>query len=254
MNAGSRRNAATRARATKWSFHAPFPGCEAPRLRAELAARFPPGIGPFPLFPPSHFERVSARDRPRSLNLSGFGAHECSRRWCRWSCKKCKVRKSNPPTICVMVAPPKCRNDLGNRFPPCSSIVFTGCRISTSTQIAWRDLDFEVGEIAIRGDPEVGTQNSAIRRVPMIPQARKLFERMQRVSAERRSCRTLRELRTTMRLVLQAVLRRNGWWSYRMGLGATAGTGDVCRGCVAGAAALSTNLENSLCIHSTFSF
>ena len=57
-------------------------------------------------------------------------------------------------------------------------LAFTGCRIGESTQIEWRDLDFNAGEIVIKGDPEEGTKNGEIRRVPMIPQARELFLRM----------------------------------------------------------------------------
>ena len=57
-------------------------------------------------------------------------------------------------------------------------LAFTGCRISEAAQIAWRDLDFAGGEIVVKGDPEEGTKNGEIRRVPMIPQARELFERM----------------------------------------------------------------------------
>lgn len=57
-------------------------------------------------------------------------------------------------------------------------LAFTGCRIAESTQIAWEDLNFETGEILVKGDPEEATKNGEIRRVPMIPQARELFEQM----------------------------------------------------------------------------
>ena len=57
-------------------------------------------------------------------------------------------------------------------------LAFTGCRISEAAQIEWRDLDFDLGEIFVKGDPEEATKNGEIRRVPMIPQARELFERM----------------------------------------------------------------------------
>ena len=57
-------------------------------------------------------------------------------------------------------------------------LAFTGCRISEAAEIAWADLNFEVGEIFVRGDPEEGTKNSETRRVPMIAEARSLFERM----------------------------------------------------------------------------
>ena len=39
-------------------------------------------------------------------------------------------------------------------------------------------MDFEAGEIVVRGDAETGTKNWEVRRVPMIPDARALFERM----------------------------------------------------------------------------
>ncbi len=63
-------------------------------------------------------------------------------------------------------------------------LAFTGCRISEAAQIKWRDLDFGVGEITVKGDPEEGTKNGEIRRVPMIPQARELFEKMRKARAD----------------------------------------------------------------------
>ena len=57
-------------------------------------------------------------------------------------------------------------------------LAFTGCRISEANQIEWRDLAFAAGEILVKGDPEEGTRNGEIRRIPMIPQARALFEKM----------------------------------------------------------------------------
>src|SRR5437867_382878 len=57
-------------------------------------------------------------------------------------------------------------------------LAFIGCRKGEAAQIEWRDVDFEAGEIVVRGDPETGTKNWTVRRVPMIPDARALFERM----------------------------------------------------------------------------
>src|SRR5439155_10266498 len=57
-------------------------------------------------------------------------------------------------------------------------LAFTGCRKGEAGQIEWRDVDFDAGEIIIRGDPETGTKNWAVRRVPLIPDARALFQRM----------------------------------------------------------------------------
>jgi integrase len=57
-------------------------------------------------------------------------------------------------------------------------LAFTGCRKGEAGQIEWRDVDFEAGEIIIRGDPETGTKNWELRRVPLIPEARGLFQQM----------------------------------------------------------------------------
>src|SRR5262249_30709291 len=55
---------------------------------------------------------------------------------------------------------------------------FTGCRIGEAREIEWRDVDFDAGEIVVRGDARTGTKNWELRRVPLIPDARALFERM----------------------------------------------------------------------------
>jgi len=57
-------------------------------------------------------------------------------------------------------------------------LAVTGCRKGEASQIEWRDVDLEAGEIVVRGDAETGTKNWTVRRVPMIREARALFERM----------------------------------------------------------------------------
>jgi integrase len=59
-----------------------------------------------------------------------------------------------------------------------SGLAFTGCRVGEAREIAWRDLDFDAGEIMVRGDADTGTKNWEVRRVPLIPHARALFDRM----------------------------------------------------------------------------
>jgi integrase len=59
-----------------------------------------------------------------------------------------------------------------------AGLAFTGCRIGEAREIAWRDVDFEAGEIVVRGDAKTGTKNWELRRVPLIPDARVLFQRM----------------------------------------------------------------------------
>ena len=57
-------------------------------------------------------------------------------------------------------------------------LAFTGCRKGEANQITWRDIDFDAAEIVVRGDTETVTKNWMVRRVPLIPDARALFERM----------------------------------------------------------------------------
>ena len=42
-------------------------------------------------------------------------------------------------------------------------------RVSEAREIAWRDVDFDDGEIVVRGDADTGTKNWELRRVPLIP-------------------------------------------------------------------------------------
>jgi integrase len=59
-----------------------------------------------------------------------------------------------------------------------AGLAFTGCRVGEAREIAWRDVDFETGEVIVRGDAKTGTKNWESRRVPLIPDARALFQRM----------------------------------------------------------------------------
>jgi len=65
-----------------------------------------------------------------------------------------------------------------------AGLAFTGCRVSEAGEITWRDVDFANGEIVVRGDAETGTKNWELRRVPLIPDARALFERMRSERAD----------------------------------------------------------------------
>jgi integrase len=74
------------------------------------------------------------------------------------------------------------RNGHSRYSPHCADfaagLAFTGCRVGEAREIAWRDVDFDAGEIIVRGDPETATKNWELRRVPLIPDARALLERM----------------------------------------------------------------------------
>jgi integrase len=66
-----------------------------------------------------------------------------------------------------------CSRDCANlvRF-----LAFGGFRKGEAETITWADCDFEKGEIVVRGDPETGTKNWSVRRVPMIPDMRIFLE------------------------------------------------------------------------------
>ncbi len=55
---------------------------------------------------------------------------------------------------------------------------YCGPRLTEAARIFGNDCDFKRGEIIIRGDPDTGTKNWEIRRVPMIPEMRRLLERL----------------------------------------------------------------------------
>jgi integrase len=57
-------------------------------------------------------------------------------------------------------------------------LAFTGMRKSEANTLEWRDVDLEAGEVIVRGDAETDTENWELRRVPLIPDALFLFQRM----------------------------------------------------------------------------
>jgi integrase len=59
-------------------------------------------------------------------------------------------------------------------------LAFGGFRKGEAATIIWSDCDFERGEILVRGDPETGTKNWTIRRVPMIPDMQGLLGRLRK--------------------------------------------------------------------------
>ncbi|MEM9479272.1 MAG: site-specific integrase [Verrucomicrobiota bacterium] len=63
-------------------------------------------------------------------------------------------------------------------------LAFTGMRIGEAKHLVWAHCDFERGQVVVAGDPEDGTKNHEIRRIPMISDARALLERMRMNSEE----------------------------------------------------------------------
>jgi integrase len=75
------------------------------------------------------------------------------------------------------------RNADGGYGDRCADLVefvaYSGCRKGEAARVHGRDCDFEKGELTILGDPATGTKNWEIRRVPLIPDMRRLLERIQ---------------------------------------------------------------------------
>lgn len=57
-------------------------------------------------------------------------------------------------------------------------LAFGGFRKGEAAAITWADCDFEREEILVRGDPVTGTKNWSVRRVPMIPDMRRLLQKL----------------------------------------------------------------------------
>jgi integrase len=75
------------------------------------------------------------------------------------------------------------RNGHGRFSRDCADFVegfaYSGMRKGEANALEWCDLDFDANEIVVRGDAVTGTKGGeGWRRVPMIPDARTLFERM----------------------------------------------------------------------------
>ena len=75
------------------------------------------------------------------------------------------------------------RNGHGRFSRDCADFVeglaYSGMRKGEANALQWRDLDFVASEIVVRGDAVTGTKGGeGWRRVPMISEARALFERL----------------------------------------------------------------------------
>jgi integrase len=59
-------------------------------------------------------------------------------------------------------------------------LAYTGCRIGEAREIEWREIDFDPvdAELVVRGDAATGPKNWELRRVPLIPEALALLQRM----------------------------------------------------------------------------
>ncbi|HEY1049436.1 MAG TPA: site-specific integrase [Prosthecobacter sp.] len=57
-------------------------------------------------------------------------------------------------------------------------LAYTGMRLGESKWVQWKHCEFDKGEILVLGAPDDGTKNGSFRRIPMIPAARRLLERL----------------------------------------------------------------------------
>ena len=64
-------------------------------------------------------------------------------------------------------------------------LAYSGCRKGEGSRVEGQHCDFEKGEISVLGDPVTGTKNWEIRRVPMIPDMRRLLERIKSERGEK---------------------------------------------------------------------
>ena len=74
-----------------------------------------------------------------------------------------------------------------------SFLAYSGLRKSEAKFVTWSDVDFENGEIIVRGDPVTATKNNEIRRVPIIPELSEMLAAMRELRKnEKQSERVLR--------------------------------------------------------------
>lgn len=57
-------------------------------------------------------------------------------------------------------------------------LAYSGLRKTEAKFVTWSDVDFESGEIIVRGDPTTGTKNNEVRRVPIIPELGEMLTAM----------------------------------------------------------------------------
>jgi integrase len=58
-------------------------------------------------------------------------------------------------------------------------LAYSGLRLNTEAQwVMWDDIDWQKGEVIVRGNPETRTKNWEIRRIPILPDMEPLLRRM----------------------------------------------------------------------------
>ena len=106
------------------------------------------------------------------------------------------------------------RNGHGRFSRDCADFVeglaYSGMRKGEANALEWRDLDFDANEIVVRGDAVTGTKGGeGWRRVPMITDARTLFERLRSEPTNHLIPKCSRSANVRRRLIGQ--LRKAAW-------------------------------------------
>jgi integrase len=114
---------------------------------------------------------------------------------------KFKDLSSTLPTLADFRAWVKTIREAGGRFSHhCADFVeflaYVGVRIGEAKWVQWQHCDFTRGEVLITGNPQDGTKNHEPRRVPLVPAARELLERLKKESPDAKP--TDRVLKVTM--------------------------------------------------------
>jgi len=74
-----------------------------------------------------------------------------------------------------------------------SFLAYSGLRKTEAKFLTWSDVNFQNGEIIVRGDPVTGTKNNEVRRLPMIPELQEMLSAMRESrKSEKSSERVLR--------------------------------------------------------------
>lgn len=85
-----------------------------------------------------------------------------------------------------------------------SFLAYGGFRKNEAANITWGDCDFEKKEITVRGDPETGTKNWTIRRVPMIPGMISLLQRLRTERADESASTAVMRVRESQKAMDRA--------------------------------------------------
>ena len=83
-------------------------------------------------------------------------------------------------------------------------LAYTGCRLNEGTLVCWSDVNLQRGELLVRGDSTSGTKNGEVRRIPLIPDARRLLLQIRAASPHAKSSERVLRVRECQRAMNRA--------------------------------------------------